>query len=503
MNGAPASPAPAPQAAAAAALNPRRIWIALGAYFALQVLFRVGVSNSAELDESEQLVLAQSWAWGYGSSPPLYAWVQALFFAVFGTNVLALALLKNLLLFGTCLFTYRSAKEIMGEEEPALLAMLSLLLLPQILWESQRDLTHSVLATTGAAATLFAAVRLLKTRRALDYVLLGACAGLGVLGKYNYGLFLLALVLAALSVGCFRAALADRKIVLSAGVFVAIIAGPLYWAASHQETALSRVGKLSSAKTLSLWQAYAAGFQSLVEAMLLFLAPLLVVYLAMFLKAPVVKQRSVEANPGETLLRRTLLVELICLAAMILLFRARFKERWLQPLMFFAPILAVMLVRPRLSAGRARVLCGAIGVLAATTLIVLPTIPLAASLTKRPTRLNAPYSILVAQLQADGIRPGVIVAEERLVGGNLRLFYKNSTVVVPEYHALPTPGDVSWLVVWDATKRANPPAPLVDLVLELRGTNVAGLKPLYLQAPLKYAPAKIMTLGYFVLPGAQ
>ena len=73
----------------------------IGVYFAVQVAVRVFISPSLGKDEAEQVLLAQEWAWGYGSQPPLYTWMAILLFRVFGEGVLALALLKNLLLAGS------------------------------------------------------------------------------------------------------------------------------------------------------------------------------------------------------------------------------------------------------------------------------------------------------------------------------------------------------------------------------------------------------------------
>src|SRR5690242_12332793 len=84
-------------------LTPGRAFALLAGYFLLQTLCRVLVSNSAEWDESEQLLWAQGWAWGYGSDPPLYTWFQIVAFRLLGVNILGLAALKNLFLFGAFL----------------------------------------------------------------------------------------------------------------------------------------------------------------------------------------------------------------------------------------------------------------------------------------------------------------------------------------------------------------------------------------------------------------
>jgi len=71
----------------------------LALYFCLQVVLRVVSSPALELDEAEQIVLSQWLLPGYGSQPPLYTWLQFILTKIVGTNVLAVSLLKNILLF--------------------------------------------------------------------------------------------------------------------------------------------------------------------------------------------------------------------------------------------------------------------------------------------------------------------------------------------------------------------------------------------------------------------
>ncbi|MCX6865636.1 MAG: glycosyltransferase family 39 protein [Verrucomicrobia bacterium] len=120
----------------AADLNSRRILLLLVLYFTLHLLLRLCVSNSAELDEAEQLLLTQDLRLGYGSQPPLYTWLQSGLFALCGINIFALAVLKNGLLFLTYFFVYLGAREITRDNNRAVIAMLSLLWIPQICWES-------------------------------------------------------------------------------------------------------------------------------------------------------------------------------------------------------------------------------------------------------------------------------------------------------------------------------------------------------------------------------
>jgi 4-amino-4-deoxy-L-arabinose transferase-like glycosyltransferase len=182
-------------------------------YFSLQVVVRLLTSQSVELDEAEQLLWTQDLRWGYGPQPPLYSWLQWAFFEVFGASILALALLKNLLLLSTYGCTWLAARTVLAPRLAAL-SSASLLLL-QIVWESQRDLTHSVLVTTCAAATLAVLLALLRRPRAGLYLLLGLAVGCGLLAKYSFFMVVAAWGIALLWSPATRRVLIDWRLLLS------------------------------------------------------------------------------------------------------------------------------------------------------------------------------------------------------------------------------------------------------------------------------------------------
>src|SRR5262249_55550352 len=152
-------------------------------------LVRLWIPSALELDEAEQLVLTQRLAWGYGHQGPLYTWLLALVFGLVGVSPLALALVKNGLLLAAYVLVYRSARLVTGSHDHAAIAAVSLLFVPQIAWESQRDLTHTVLAVTAAAATLFLILRLCAAPAASLYVALGGAVAVGLLAKGSYVAF--------------------------------------------------------------------------------------------------------------------------------------------------------------------------------------------------------------------------------------------------------------------------------------------------------------------------
>ncbi len=68
----------------------------IAAYFAAQTALRTALGGSFEVDEAEMIVMAQDFQLGYGPQLPLYNWLQAAAFRLFGVGTLARAALKHL-----------------------------------------------------------------------------------------------------------------------------------------------------------------------------------------------------------------------------------------------------------------------------------------------------------------------------------------------------------------------------------------------------------------------
>ena len=191
--------------------------------FAAQIVLRTTVSGAVEIDEGEQLILTQSLRLGYGSQPPLYQWLQTFAFWLLGVNIFALTLTKHLILILTYVFSYATTRAITGDEKTALAAVLTILVLPQLSLESHRTLTHSVLAVSAAAATLWAFVRATQRAKVLDYAWFGLAGAVGVLSKYNFLIFLAGLLVAALSLERFRRPLTSPMVLVSVAVMLALL----------------------------------------------------------------------------------------------------------------------------------------------------------------------------------------------------------------------------------------------------------------------------------------
>lgn len=411
----------------AAPLAARGFAWAVIAYFAAQLLLRVMVSDALEIDESEQVLWSQSWAWGYGKQPPLYTWMQALVFTTVGVSVFGLALLKNLMLAATFLFTFFAGRRLMPAA-PAALGAASMLLLPQIAWESQRDLTHSVLATTMAAWMLWLVVELLHRVRPSLYVALGLAISGGLLSKYSF-------LIAAVAWGAAAAWHRDtRHIVLNPWILatvglVALLCAPHgLWLLDHwHDSTAGTLNKLQAAQTSGPLAKRAHGLGSLAFAAFAFLTPWWLAWLLVFRRT--VRAGAALPAPGSAravfsgLVLRHLAAVAAMLAAIVLAGAATtFKDRWMQPYLFLVPMAVFACLpahddAPRQQRAMARVLL----VMAVLLLIAVSGRVWVNGARAAPDELNLPGGQLAAALRAQGYDGRTIVAGDQVTAAMLRV----------------------------------------------------------------------------------
>jgi 4-amino-4-deoxy-L-arabinose transferase-like glycosyltransferase len=463
-------------------------WIlifALAVYFVLQVLVRVVYAPALGLDEAELMVTTQAWAAGYGAQPPLYSWLQRLVFDLIGPGIPALALLKNLLLFLTCLFMYGVGRIVLRSDGKAALATLALFTIPQLAFESQRSLSHTVIAVAAAAAAVYAFLLLIRDGRLSAYLAFGLCIALGMLSKYNFIVLPLALVAAALSLPAFRPRVLDWRM-LAAVLFALILLAPhALWLPDHLSLALSKVEKFDMATGDGLFASWAKGLAALAAAAVNYAG----VALAAFLLASFVPFRrrpadapagagTLSTDPFARLIFRTLWIAGAAIVIAVLASRARHvPDRWLHPVFFLLPLALFILLDRRLSGARARILAAisiAIAVLCPVGLVLFHFFP---DDFGRAPHENAPFAALASEIEARGLAHDYIIAHSTYIAGNLKYRFPEATVAEPEYGLWPPSGgrQPNRILLASKTEQTSPPDGLYSLLAGLCGS---GSKPL-------------------------
>lgn len=480
----------------------RLFFLGVAGYFALQIAGRTLLGGAVELDSAVQLVKSQTFQWGYDVQPPLYAWLQAAFIGAFGVNLFSLVALKFLALAGTGCFVFHAVRVMTDDFRCAAVATLGLALLPQLLWESQRDQTDSVLATMLAAAALWLFVRLHREPKLTWYLAFGAVAALGCLSKYNYAVFLAALLLGAVSLPEFRRVVASEKLCASALAFAAVAAPHAAWMNSNWTTVMARAGEVHVTGG-NIFTALGASFGSLVVAVVAFSGLAVAAYAVIFAKAPETNPETETLRAHRRLLGRVLLVGgLLCLA-MVLLAQARFKDRWMQPLLFLTPVWLTLLVARRLDARRWKWFAGLTLTLALGVLVVLFALPYWAAAAGRERYLNPDYTKLAAAMRANGFQRGLILAADAKIGGNLRLAFPDSRVGGVNFLQLAprAPGEAV-ILVWSANgiQTDSPPPALGNSALELAGGIPIGHTTTFVEIPREHTTRRPLKFGFFLLP---
>lgn len=262
----------------------RAFFLILLAYFSVHVVLRTALGGTFEYDEAEMFVLAQEYHLGYGPQTPLYNWIQAFTFDVFGPTTFAIALPKNILLFATYTLTFDGFRRLLPVRT-AIAVTLALLLLPNVSWEGQRAGSHSIAMLALIGATLNILARRIAAARRGDHflshaILLGVALGLGGITKYNYWLFPLPLLLTAGLFPDIRQALWRKDLWLTVLVAASLLALPMLWAVTHLEMTVSSADTLYHPPAFNALPAPLLGVATMFAETLAALALLLLTLLA-------------------------------------------------------------------------------------------------------------------------------------------------------------------------------------------------------------------------------
>lgn len=401
------------------------------AYLSLVAGLQAAVSPTLELDQAEQLILAQKLAWGYTNQPPLYTWLVWGLTALTGSVVFSLWALKVALLTGFVLACDGAARCLgLGTAQRAA-AVAGLALVPAVIWEAQRDLTHSLLAASIGAGVLWSALDSLNRPAWWRDARTGLLAAAALLSKHNALIFLVALPLTLACSPVTRARWRWGGLLTVAGVGALAWAPHGAWLAAHPESLNRTLQKIHGDAGAA--QLMAEAFQALLG----FFTPWWLLALPMAWQA----RRLSEA--GRFLAHLAGAVVCCLLVFAVALGVDRFSPRWYFPQLFFLPLWLAAATDPAVRQWGRR-LCVVGALLALVVAVALPGRVWWGG--ARPTRQNLPYAELAAQLrqQWGGTVPRVVLASHHLPGANLKAAWGADvlvlTPVVP--WAAPLPSEV-------------------------------------------------------------
>ncbi len=399
-------------------------------------LLRMNYATSIEPDESDLILFGQQLVWGYSEQPPLYSWLCTLTFAFVGPGALALTIVRTLILALTVLSLHSASRTLIPDSRMARFATYSVVLIPSLTWHSLTYLTHSILLFLASAACLHLVFRIVQYGRTRDYLGLGAACAVGLMAKYNFALFLGALILAAVSLPEVRRRVLDLRMLLTVGIFLVLVSPHLYWMYEHREIIrndlLLKVSKLREVQ-LGYFSRTAIGLKELILNSLLTVGPIALTLAVMYRSAQPKADEHQERSPDvlTRLLGRFLFTSFVMMFGLIVINGwDRFHERWLMPFALAVPLWLFARkshLEPNTSAVRGFL---AVVIALALSYVITRTVQTTYFLNRTdglyPLRVD--YRAIGRAIEAEAGSAPLILTRQREVGANLKMVLPNARV---------------------------------------------------------------------------
>jgi hypothetical protein len=158
--------------------------------------------------------------------------------------------------------------------------------------------------------------------------------------------------------------------------------------------------------------------------------PAIVFVLALFGRGLAMRLADREPLFAGLFLRYFALLLAMLVAMVVIGGAANFKDRWLQPFLFLAPMVFFVLWPGLENHPRRRWLAWAAVAMGALTLVLLTLRPAYDGRRGRPDQLNLPIAALAQSVRAAGIEPAFIVSNEQHLAGALRLVFPRSRIML-------------------------------------------------------------------------
>ena len=448
--------------------QPRNVALLIAGYLLVHMAVRLWMGPTLGLDDAEQALFAQHWLLNYRfRAPPLFTWMLVGLGDLIGTGILAISLIRYLLLALLFGFIYLTARRLIRDERLAALATFSFTAIYVFGFYSHHDLTHTTVLSTFLAASWYVFVRLCETPTLRWYLALGLCFGLGLLGKWNFVMFALALTLTCLLFPAYRALVLNWRILPAALVTMVIVLPSALWVLHVGPAAGDNVASLLGREEGRFLRVLVTGTLELVTGVFIYPQPFLVMFLLAFGREAWAGLRTQyppapEPVPDSRFVGTTMAVAVALHWLLVPLARATdFDERLLQPALMILPVYLFMLVdrsaiAPRAIAGYAV----ALAALVAGVIVARVGIHAAGADYCRGTcRALVPFPDLAAGLRTIGFNgKGTIVVSDFHIGGNLRVQFPDARIMQIGYPSPVWPksnGTGQCLAVWTGSGGAG------------------------------------------------
>lgn len=224
-------------------------------FFVGHMAIRLFGTSNFSVDETMTAIHTQRFHLVYVlRNPPMFDWLYFGLSRVLGSSLLTMQILKTGLLAGGAVFFYLAIKPGFRHRAALAGAMASYGATAFYGWEILQIYSHTNALIFALGFTFWAFMRVVRSRHMVDYVLLGVRLGFGMLSKYLFGLFFLALVTAALRLPPYRSAMLSWRLLLTAIAGLLVLSPLLYGLSGSLDRVLFSVGeRVEGSESGGIW----------------------------------------------------------------------------------------------------------------------------------------------------------------------------------------------------------------------------------------------------------
>jgi hypothetical protein len=419
--------------------RPEGVYAITFGYLLLHFLLRMAFGEVLGIDDAEQALFAQQFEWSYRyRAPPLFTWILLALQNFMDPGILPISLIRYALLAGIYLFTYWTARLLIEDQRLSALATYGLATVYVYGVYSHHDLTHTTMLAVGLAIAWYAAIRIKRSPSWQWYALLGLASAIGLLGKWNFVIFLVAVLVVAIANPDLRRSVVFKpQFLVAAGILliftVPTVYSTIYWSGETNDSVANAIGAQDGFLVANLLGALAKAL----GIFIVYPLPFAILAIACFWPSldrhflTPVSAASRAASSDIALMFRVMIVASVIFLAIVLAFGAgAVTERMLQPALYPITILFFALIAERKPGDKQiRYMASWVAVVVTISFIARIATFAAEPFSCDTCRTHIPVADLAEELKQAGFdRHGTIVVEDHHLGGNLRAQFPEARI---------------------------------------------------------------------------
>lgn len=399
-------------------------WVAFGA---VHTLPRLGGGSQLGAADGLSMVAAQSLQLAYQvGQPPLYDWSVWLVQQVTGPTAFGVYLPKYLYCLVAGIYAYLGAREVTGHALLGVIASLSLMLLFNVGMTIHDLSTHSVPLLAAIAGTFYHFIRTMRNGGLGHYAGLGLAIAAGLLAKYGFLIWPVALIAAALLTPAKRSKILDPRFLVSLAIPIVLVLPFAAWVFANKDAFAERAtGTLIGQESRGHVIRALDGLKDMVGSYLVYASPAIPI---LWLCWPKLLRRrlgrdELTAGTPRALLALALLIAAGVMAAGIALAGVdTMRSRYMHAVALLLPVFVASLIPPeeltRRRIGLFVMLLVAVHGVTSASRALIPVFPVRPFC--RSCDVLQPVEKLADALAARGYGRGVLIVGDHQLAGNLR-----------------------------------------------------------------------------------